>query len=57
MQRETARNIMLAGAILLLMWFFVGVLRFFIGIAFFLGLVLVIIGAVMYLVSPRPGVG
>lgn len=53
MQRETARNIMVAGGVLLLAWFVAIALRFLVGVAFFIGLVLVIIGAFLYLVSPR----
>jgi hypothetical protein len=53
MQRETARNIIVAGAVLLLAWLVAVVLRFLVGIAFFAGLALVIIGAFLYLASPR----
>jgi hypothetical protein len=53
MQRETARNIIVAGAVLLLAWLVAVVLRFLVEIAFFAGLALVIIGTLLYLVNPR----
>ncbi len=57
MQRQRARNVMLAGAVLLLIWLAAAVLHFLVGIALLAGVVLVIIGVVMYLVSPHTGVG
>jgi hypothetical protein len=53
MRRDTAHALMAAGAVLLLIWFVAVLLHFLVRLALYAGLVLVIIGAVIYLAQSR----